>query len=104
MHFSSKTLVFDAVVVYMNSDLDANPDDAAEDVTSLFRISNETAKRTERTTTLLLLKSGTCVEADKPIEDQLYVVRCVGCFQIYHILNYLRMNWFKSFEAFFKLL
>ncbi|EJW76555.1 hypothetical protein WUBG_12535, partial [Wuchereria bancrofti] len=65
-------LVVDRVVT---RDLDTNPDDAVEDVTSVFRISNETAKRTERTTSLLLLKSGTCVEADKPIEDQLYVVR-----------------------------
>uniref|UniRef100_A0A8R1U2J5 Dynein heavy chain, cytoplasmic n=1 Tax=Onchocerca volvulus TaxID=6282 RepID=A0A8R1U2J5_ONCVO len=54
---------------------DANPDDAVEDVTSIFRISNEIAKRTERTTSLLLLKSGTCVEIDKPVEDQLYIVR-----------------------------
>lgn len=61
----------------MNSDLDTNPDDAVEDVTSVFRISNETVKRTERTTSLLLLKSGTCVEVDKPVEDQLYVVRLV---------------------------
>lgn len=63
--------------VCMSSDLDANPDDAVEDVTSIFRISNEIAKRTERTTSLLLLKSGTCVEIDKPVEDQLYIVRLV---------------------------
>ncbi|VBB28797.1 unnamed protein product, partial [Acanthocheilonema viteae] len=65
-------LVIDRIVA---RDLDTNPDDTVEDVTSIFRISNETAKRIERTTSLLLLKSGTCVEADKPVEDQLYVVR-----------------------------
>ncbi|VDO27511.1 unnamed protein product [Onchocerca flexuosa] len=65
-------LVVDRIVT---RDLDTNPDDAVEDVTSIFRISNEIAKRTERTTSLLLLKSGTCVEIDKPIEDQLYVIR-----------------------------
>ncbi|MCP9259197.1 Dynein heavy chain, cytoplasmic [Dirofilaria immitis] len=65
-------LVVDRIVT---RDLDTNPDDAVDDVTSIFRISNETAKRTERTTSLLLLKSGTCVEVDKPIEDQLYIVR-----------------------------
>lgn len=64
----------------MNSDLDTNPDDAVEDVTSVFRISNETAKRTERTTSLLLLKSGAYVEFDKPVEDQVYVVRSVKFF------------------------
>ncbi|VDN40922.1 unnamed protein product [Gongylonema pulchrum] len=52
-------------------------DDTSEETTAIVRIANETAKRTERTTSLLLLKCGSFIEADKTVEDQLYVLRFV---------------------------
>uniref|UniRef100_A0A0N5ACB7 Dynein light chain n=1 Tax=Syphacia muris TaxID=451379 RepID=A0A0N5ACB7_9BILA len=51
-----------------------NPDDTTDEFATI-RVSNEMAKRSERTTSLVLVKTGTVIEADKSIEDQLYVLR-----------------------------
>uniref|UniRef100_A0A915BJF8 Dynein heavy chain, cytoplasmic n=6 Tax=Parascaris univalens TaxID=6257 RepID=A0A915BJF8_PARUN len=64
------TLVLDRVITR-----DANPEDSADESTAVLRISNEITKRTERTISLVMLKTGTVIEADKPVEDQLYVIR-----------------------------
>lgn len=54
---------------------DTNPDDSNDEISIIFRVSNEIVKRAERTTSILLLKTGSIIEADKPVEDQLYSLR-----------------------------
>lgn len=61
--------------ILMENFSDTNPDDSNDEISIIFRVSNEIVKRAERTTSILLLKTGSIIEADKPVEDQLYSLR-----------------------------
>ncbi|VDK17416.1 unnamed protein product [Anisakis simplex] len=54
---------------------DTNPEDTADESSAVLRISNGMCKRTERTSSLLVLKAGAVIEADKSVEEQLFVVK-----------------------------
>ncbi|MFH4975707.1 hypothetical protein AB6A40_002416 [Gnathostoma spinigerum] len=54
---------------------DANTDESGDESITSIRVANEIIPRTERTSSLIMLKGGSIIEADKAIEDQLYVMR-----------------------------